>query len=108
MPNCWGTYTFESHFDSFAHDPVQSGPHSDGPLLHWDLSCNFRQVRSAQFHQWNFSIRHPNCYVIINDEADVKASVNSIENIIEDEYGSVFIVGHSYHNESACLKQKQL
>jgi hypothetical protein len=44
-------------------------------------------------------------YVIINDEADVQASVISIENIIEDEYGSVFIVGHSYHNESAYFVQ---
>ncbi|KAK4021230.1 hypothetical protein OUZ56_003149 [Daphnia magna] len=101
MSNCWGTYSFESNLDSFAHDLVLSGPHSDGPLLHGDLSCNFRQFRSVQFHQWNFSIRHPICYVIINDEADVQASVISIENIIEDEYGSVFIVGHSYHNESA-------
>lgn len=71
------------------------------PLLHGDFSCDFRQFRNVQFQQWNFSIRRPNCYVIINDEGDVQASVISIENIIEDNYGSVFIVGHSYHNESA-------
>jgi hypothetical protein len=90
----------EYYTDSSYFSPIETTS-DDGPLLHGDFSCNFRQFRNVQFHQWNFSIRHPNCYVIINDEGDVQASVISIENIIEDKYGSVFIVGHSYHNESA-------
>jgi len=83
----------------FHANPLLSRRHFNGPFPDDDFDYSrFRQFKKVLFHFWDLRIRHPNNYVIIDDEFD---SVIAIENFLLDENGSVFIVGSFFHNQRA-------
>ncbi len=57
--------------------PLLSHPHNDGVLLDGDE--HFEEFQIVHFHYWMFSIRHPNCFAILNDD---EITVITIENIV--------------------------
>ena len=51
------------------------------------------QFGCVQFRHWQLSNRHPNCYVILDDDTN---SIVTIENFVQTEDGSVLVVGFSF------------
>lgn len=78
--------------------PVLSGPHSSGVLIEDDDSASIKQYRGLEYRNWKLTLNHPNCYVIILDENN--ESVVTVENVIQDEDGSIFVIGHQFHAQA--------
>lgn len=72
-----------------------SRPHLNG-VVSEDTTERVNQFKNAELNHWKINIRHPNCYVILND--DLK-SVVTVENFILEEDGSVFLIGYLFQNQ---------
>lgn len=83
---------------SFFHaNPLLNSRHFNGPLPDDDIDYSeFQQFKKVKYLFWDLRIRHPNNYIIIDDELE---SVVAIENFLLHENGSVFIVGSFFHNQ---------
>lgn len=81
----------------FMGEPVLSGPHSNGVLIEDDDSALVQQYRGLEYRNWKLTLNHPNCYVILVDEYE---SVVTVENVVQDEDGSIFIIGYPFHDQT--------
>jgi len=95
---------YGGHFISFnvhclIHLPAdvrRFGPLDSCVLLDGDE--HFEEFQIVHFHYWMFSIRHPNCFAILNDDEN---TVITIENIVVDDDDSIFLVGFAFDNQTS-------
>ncbi len=78
-------------------EPVLSGPHSNGVLREDDDFALFQQYRGLEYRNWKITVNQPNCYVILLDEYE---SVVTVENIIQQNDGSIFVIGYLFHYQT--------